>query len=330
MPECHCVRLVSLPAPQLRRYYAKGQNCSNQIRQILCCLPVGPCRCFEGSDADLASAFAGLPPAPGCPYELDTDYTCTLFPDDETTRDSFIVGLISLAVSLPTISIMGWCFALANDSGRPRAFLEWLDIKRKLLFGFKAHRKWHYTRGAQPHRYVKWWARCAEDEGPFPDVISDLLTAAWCALRCHKPPWVLEAEEAAADAAVAAEEEQEETVKASEVVAFTSHVLRSSVSCCSASHVEEDEDEEIQEAKELAQEKRAFVAKGIVAAIIIWGLMVWFIFTCACTHAACMPPARARSYSSVLTDSVSLGRRDADLPPSRPRGREKLYAQLGH
>jgi hypothetical protein len=324
------VRLVSLPAPQLRRYYAKGQNCSNQIRQILCCLPVGPCRCFEGSDADLASAFAGLPPAPGCPYELDTDYTCTLFPDDETTRDSFIVGLISLAVSLPTISIMGWCFALANDSGRPRAFLEWLDIKRKLLFGFKAHRKWHYTRGAQPHRYVKWWARCAEDEGPFPDVISDLLTAAWCALRCHKPPWVLEAEEAAADAAVAAEEEQEETVKASEVVAFTSHVLRSSVSCCSASHVEEDEDEEIQEAKELAQEKRAFVAKGIVAAIIIWGLMVWFIFTCACTHAACMPPARARSYSSVLTDSVSLGRRDADLPPSRPRGREKLYAQLGH
>jgi hypothetical protein len=330
VPECHCVRLVSLPAPQLRRYYAKGQNCSNQIRQILCCLPVGPCRCFEGSDADLASAFAGLPPAPGCPYELDTDYTCTLFPDDETTRDSFIVGLISLAVSLPTISIMGWCFALANDSGRPRAFLEWLDIKRKLLFGFKAHRKWHYTRGAQPHRYVKWWARCAEDEGPFPDVISDLLTAAWCALRCHKPPWVLEAEEAAADAAVAAEEEQEETVKASEVVAFTSHVLRSSVSCCSASHVEEDEDEEIQEAKELAQEKRAFVAKGIVAAIIIWGLMVWFIFTCACTHAACMPPARARSYSSVLTDSVSLGRRDADLPPSRPRGREKLYAQLGH
>ena len=295
MPECYCVRLVSLLAPHLLRYYAKGQNCSTQIRQILCCQPVGPCRCFEGSDADLASAFAGLPPAPGCPYELDTNYTCTLFPDDESTRDSFIVGLISLAVSLPTISIMGWCFALANDSGRPRALLEWMNIPRKLLFGLKAHRSWHYTRGAQPHRYVKWWARCAEDEGPFPDVISDLFTAAWCALRCHKTPWVLEAEEAAAEAAAAEDEEQEETVKASQggEKVIPSHSLRSSVSCCSASQVEEDE--EIQEAKELAQEKRVFVAKGIVAAAIIWGLMVWFIFTCACTHAACMPPARARS-----------------------------------
>ena len=302
MPECYCVRLVSLPAPHLRRYYAKGQNCSTQIRQILCCLPVGPCRSFEGSNADLASAFAGLPPAPGCPYELDTDYTCTLFPDDENSRDSFIVGLISLAVSLPTTSFMGWCFALATDSGRPRALLEWIDIPRKLLFGFKAHRNWHYTHGAQPHRYVKWWARCAEDEGPYPDVISDLFTAAWCALLGEKLPWVLEAEEAAAEAAAAAEEEEEETVKAADVVedVVTSHVPRASAGlCCTRSAAsqeeEEEEEEEIQEAKELAQEKREFVAKGIVAAIIIWGLMVWFIFTCACMHAACLPHARARS-----------------------------------
>ena len=262
---------------------------------ILCCLPVGPCRGFEGSDADLASAFAGLPPAPGCPYELDADYTCTLFPDDENSRDSFIVGLISLAVSLPTTSFMGWCFALANDSMRPRALLEWMDIPRKLLFGFKAHRNWHYTLGAQPRRYVKWWARCAEDEGPYPDVVSDLFTAAWCALRGEKLPWVLEAEEAAA-----AEEEKEETVKAAEVVedVVTSHVPRASAGLCcmrSAASQDQEEEDEIQEAKELAQEKREFVAKGIVAAIIIWGLMVWFIFTCASMHAACVPHARARS-----------------------------------
>ena len=82
--------------------------------------------------------------------------------------------------------------------------------------------------------------------------------------------------------------------------AVTSHKPRVSAGlCCTRSAAsleeEEEEDEEIQEAKELAQEKRVFVAKGFVAAIIIWGLMVWFIFTCACTHDACVPPARARS-----------------------------------
>jgi hypothetical protein len=73
--------------------------------------------------------------------------------------DSFIVGLISIAVALPVTLFLQNAFAIANDSEAPESWLEWHGW-RKLLFGLHAHRRWHYTGPeGQPNRHVKWYIR---------------------------------------------------------------------------------------------------------------------------------------------------------------------------
>ncbi len=66
-----------------------------------------------------------------------------------------------------------------------------------------AHKRWHYTRGAQPRRFVRWWAR--SKDAPKMETVANLGRSLLAFLTCSKPPWTLEAEAAAADA-----EEQEE------------------------------------------------------------------------------------------------------------------------
>jgi hypothetical protein len=91
-----CVRgrIVSLGAahtpdhlfPRHRRFfYSKGATCCSEIRLILECDPVGPCRGFEGDCADIIPQFEGVqgPYIYGEPPEehmfLD-DYVCHAFP----------------------------------------------------------------------------------------------------------------------------------------------------------------------------------------------------------------------------------------------------------
>ena len=103
----HCAPLGSAQ----RRFYAKAVNCCAEVRLILdsgpdegpdagrSCPPVGPCRGYEGNCGDLAMQFWDMPVLPNYPYGLQ-DWYCAAFPNDESTRDSFLVGLISSAFSL--------------------------------------------------------------------------------------------------------------------------------------------------------------------------------------------------------------------------------------
>ena len=143
-------------------YYAKSQNCCAELRAILNsgpdggnCPATGDCRGpFSGTCSQLSDQFAQLPVLPDYPNGLQ-DYQCHLFPDDDKVSDSFIVGLISFAVALPTSMFIKNCFELASDNEAPESLLVWRGSIR-LFFGFTAHRHWHYTHAAPPLRFVSW------------------------------------------------------------------------------------------------------------------------------------------------------------------------------
>ena len=171
-------------------YYAKAVNCCNDVRAVLNsgpdggdCPPTGSCRGFDGNCADLPAQFATVAVLPDYPNGLQ-DYVCHAFPDDDKPVDSFIVGLISIAIAIPVTQFLASCFAIANDSEAPESWLQWRGW-RKFVLGLQAHRLWHYTgRLGQPMRYVRWWARSSSDAPPV-----ETLQNAWlrlvAALTCR-------------------------------------------------------------------------------------------------------------------------------------------------
>ena len=168
------------------------------------CPPVGPCRGFEGNCGDIANQFATLPVLPDFPNGL-ADWQCTAFPDDENKPvDSFIVGLISIAIGLPVSLFIATCFAIANDSEAPESWLEWFGYQ-KLIWGPRAHRRWHYTGPAgPPRRYVKWYLRSVG--APQSETAANLVRSLWAFLTCTEPAWVEEAREAEEEAYAAVAE----------------------------------------------------------------------------------------------------------------------------
>ena len=162
------------------------------------CPPVGPCRGFEGNCGDIATQFATLPVLPDYPNGLQ-DWTCTAFPDDDNKPvDSFIVGLISIAIGLPVTLFIATCFSIANDSEAPESWLEWVGYQ-KLIWGPRAHRRWHYTGHAgQPPRFVKWYIRSVG--APPSETAANLVRSLWAFLTCSEPAWVEEAREAEEEA----------------------------------------------------------------------------------------------------------------------------------
>ena len=190
------------------RFYAKAVNCCNDLRLILdsgpdggACPPVGPCRGFEGNCGDLADQYATLPVLPDFPNGL-ADWTCTAFPDDENKPvDSFIVGLISIAIGLPVTFFIATCFSIANDSEAPESWLEWFGYQ-KLIWGPRAHRRWHYTGPTgPPARFVKWYVRSVG--APYSETAANLVRSLWAYVTCSEPAWVEEAREAEEEAATA-------------------------------------------------------------------------------------------------------------------------------
>jgi hypothetical protein len=85
---------------------------------LLDCPGAGPCRGVVGNCGDLPAVFADTPVPPYFEDGLK-DYTCTTFPDDERPLDSFVVGLIALAIAMPVTHFLQVCFELANDSEAP-------------------------------------------------------------------------------------------------------------------------------------------------------------------------------------------------------------------
>jgi hypothetical protein len=102
--------------------------------------------------------------------------------------DSLLVGLISLAIAAPVTLFLRACFECANaDTDAPAAWLAWGGAAR-LLYGFSAHKRWHYTRGGgQPRHLVRWYIRCAGE--PAIATLLDLCHAARCALTGATPCW---------------------------------------------------------------------------------------------------------------------------------------------
>ena len=168
------------------------------------CPPVGPCRGFEGNCGDIATQFATLPVLPDYPNGLQ-DWTCTAFPDDENKPvDSFIVGLISIAIGLPVTMFIATCFSIANDSEAPESWLEWYGYQ-KLIWGPRAHRRWHYTGPAgQPPRYVKWYVRSVG--APPSETAANMVRSLWAFITRSEPAWVEEAREAEEEALAAVAE----------------------------------------------------------------------------------------------------------------------------
>ena len=130
------------------------------MQALLGCEPVGPCRGVTATCGQLPAAFATTPLPPEFPNGLQ-DYVCHQFPDDDNPRDSLIVALIALAVALPVSLFISGAFEIANDSEEPESWLFYAGIV-KLLCGPRAHRRWHYTRGAQPRRFVRWYCRSVD------------------------------------------------------------------------------------------------------------------------------------------------------------------------
>ena len=219
------------------------------------CPPVGDCRGYNGTCGLLATQFATVAVMPDYPNGLQ-DWTCTSFPNDENSVDTFIVGLIALAVSLPVTVFIATCFEIANDNEAPESWLEWAGW-RKLVFGLNAHRRWHYTRGAPPVRYVKWYVRSAG--APVTETFANLCRSGYAWATGGEPFWVTEAREAA-------EEAHKEVCEAD--------ACRESGGG-SNSHKSESASSSVRSAMAFSVYKRHVMLLGVAATIVCWALFTW-------------------------------------------------------
>ena len=115
---------------------------------------------------------------------------------------------VSIAIALPASLFLASCFEIANDSEAPESWLEWFGW-RKMVFGFNAHRKWHYTGPlGQPNRHVKWFLRSVG--APKPETAINLWHSLVSWVTGTDPPWIEEWREAVeAEAEEKAEAEAE-------------------------------------------------------------------------------------------------------------------------
>ena len=280
------------------------------------------------------------------------DYTCTAFPNDDNSVDSFIVGLISLAIgascarrlwlarlacvahsrapgcaAIPVTVFITTCFGIANDNEAPESWLEWVGWP-KLVFGLNAHRRWHFTRGAPPVRYVKWYVR--SKDAPQSETAANLWRSFWAFVTGTEPPWVIEAREAAeeeaAEAAKADGEEAEGAEKGEEGAKAEEEAAEGG-SHKAGSHKSRSTTSSVRSAKALSSYKRQVMVVGLIATMICWAIFVWFIFTCACTRLGAPPALCVASHAAA---SRPARRRHAHLPLAR-RGRAAVVCALvGH
>jgi hypothetical protein len=303
LPACllHCAS-AHADAAAAYRFYAKATNCCIDIRAVLDsgpdggnCSPVefnAACRGFTGECGALEDQFAYVAVLPDYPNGM-IDYDCEAFPDDNNPLDTFIVGLISIAIALPVGLFMESAFVrarvvhiaaqpcspalsillpqeIANDSEQPESILLWAGW-RKAVCGAKAHRMWHYTRDKQPSRYVRWWVR--SQDAPIPETIINLFHSARAFFTKTPPPWTVEAREA---------EEEAEGEQVDEVLdeAVGEALEAASGSQCSERARSESggsTSESIEEARELRLYKRLVMSAGLLGVYTCWAVFSWCV-----------------------------------------------------
>jgi len=138
------------------------------------CLPATPsgmCLGYTGNCGDLPAQFATLPGAftysptvqcssspsdPSCLCRPSLqDYACHAFPDDAYVSDQVLVGLISVAVALPTRIVLEQAFLTTVEVDAEEGWMVYAGLPR-LLTGWFAHRKWRWATGTRPSDLVVW------------------------------------------------------------------------------------------------------------------------------------------------------------------------------
>jgi hypothetical protein len=127
----------------------------------------------------------------------------------------------------------------------------------KLLCGFDAHRRWHYSRAAQPFLPIRWYIRSVG--APYPETLANLWRRFVATITCSELPWVAEAREAQAEEAAAAARVDKDAPPSQP---GTSSSVRS--------------------ARELGTYKRRVVVVGIVGGAICWAVFTWCVLRAAC------------------------------------------------
>ena len=131
--------LVALLTVNIWMTYSKALICCLDYRELLSCSAdfTQPCRGSTADCVDVPTVFAGILDV-GAP----ADYRCSAFPDEESSRDSFLMGLISFACSLPVTLLIANTFACANAADYTPAWLRW-TARRTVVLG---PRSWQYDR----------------------------------------------------------------------------------------------------------------------------------------------------------------------------------------
>ena len=260
-------------------FYARGDSCCTLLRGILNsgpdggnCPPVGPCRGFEGTCGDITTQFAELPVLPDYPNGMQ-DWQCDSFPDDTNDVDTFLVGLISLAVAMPVTIFISTCFEVADDSEAPESWLVWVGWRR-MVFGRDAHRRWHYTGPeGQPIRYVRWYVRSCT--APISETAANLCRSFYAWLTGTEVPWLVEAREAELEAQEAASAGKGGSVDSDG---------KDDGDCSDRKSESGSTSSSVRSARALMRWKRAVTTAGLVGVYVTWAVFSWFIFT----YGACM------------------------------------------
>ena len=265
-------------------YYAKAVNCCQDVVSLLnggpdggSCPSAADCRGFKGTCADLVQQFNDLAVLHDYPDGLK-DYTCHQFPDEDKPVDSFIVGLISIAIAIPVSMFIAACFAIANDSDAPESWLEWVGW-RKLVFGANAHRRWHYTGPkGQPNRHVRWYIRSAASAAP--EVVANLWRALVCAVTGRELPWYVAARKAAEKAEKEAAHGKAPAGETPGGKDDNGGAASSQATEAAAADAEVEDDRlsvssSIREATVLKRYKHMITTTGFVSVYIVWAVFTW-------------------------------------------------------
>ena len=296
-------------------YQSRSAQCCAEIRAILNCESPVSCLGFTGSCSDLPEQFStlqgpfvyGTPPSEHADL---SDYVCHAFPDDDYPLDQVLVGLINIAIAIPTGMFLFRCFELANEGEDwPDAWLEmprgWLKVLFQLAFGHHFTGRWHYFPPLEgEHRHAQEPAaeaapatreRRVSESTELEPIASHNLSAQkqkhhhvappcrsdlvrWYVRHSYEVPtlWVVRFVYWSYGLLTGTGDAQE-----GESEAESDNASRKSGSA--ASGEEEEEDEAAQD----ALMKRLYAGAGLLGIYMSWAIYSWFIFTYGSALHAC-------------------------------------------
>jgi hypothetical protein len=223
----------------------------------------------------------------------------------------------SIAVAIPVTYFLQVCFEIANDNEAPEArcaprmrraptpvcpasrahallclcncycaqsWLEWPFSWRKLVFGFAAHREWHYTGPkGQPARHVKWFVRSVG--APVSETLANLWLSFKAFVTRTEPPWLIEARGAAAEDAVCNALGSRPRRRSSTGGPWRRSSSRGVVSGDDTEDMDAGSDDDaasesssVRSGRALTRYKRAVAAAGVLGTYACWAVFTWFIF----------------------------------------------------